>query len=71
MAVDFPQNHDLADSTACLCELWFYIHSPGANRSLPATLSQLIMVDGVFDVFLDLVYKYLVEYFDVNVDKWN
>jgi hypothetical protein len=29
----------------------------------------LIMVDGVFDVFLDLVYKYLVEYFDVNVDK--
>ena len=31
----------------------------------------LIMMDDVFDVFLDLVCQYFIEYFPINIHKGN
>jgi len=31
----------------------------------------LILVKGVFDVFLDLIFRYFIEYFCINVHKRN
>ena len=33
----------------------------------PWNETYLIMMDGIFDVFLDLVWEYLIEYFYINV----
>jgi hypothetical protein len=37
----------------------------------PLDEAYLIMVEDVFDVFLDLVLEYFIDYFSINVHKGN
>ena len=48
-----------------------YVVSYTETSLYPWVEAYLIMVDDVFDVFLDLVCKYFIEYFCIYVHKGN